>query len=485
MNDKVSKLNAVVAWIKSNTVSKEDLHDAVKQMASIFSIQRDEFQKVSDTTIQKLNDRIRSFDEKALSVIDKSEEAYIKSRRNEEEIISLKEKLIEVENIEIPKIPDIDFEKIKKELANEIPEKETKEIVAEINNLPEVPEYQIDASHIKNLPKPGTVFTGGGRRGINQVNSSNVQISDTAKVLNFTGTAVSSVTEANNTVTVSLASGGSPLSGNPYAVGYFNALGNDLSSTSTYFEYDPSALYLKLIGENFTETGSLYTGIQGGYTIQVYDNIIESIDTRYVIANPATFSSGISANIGSWGTDGVDFLIKESSDDLAWAIPSSTKFVQTADKTIINSSAETTIIGTGEGSLTFPADYFTVGKTIKIHIHGYHSSDSNPLITLKIKLNSTVVVTDAVASGNGTNDGFYIHAEIVFRTVGSTGTVSVGGHFEETHSGGATIGLVQAGTTTIDTTIAQTLDVTWTWGVADIRNTVTSQVTLIEVLKAF
>ena len=160
-------------------------------------------------------------------------------------------------------------------------------------------------------------------------------------------------------------------------------------------------------------------------------------------------------------------------------------FTQTADQTIANTVTETTLFGTGVtvgGGLTLPANFFVAGKTLKLHIHGYHSSTGNPNVTIKIKLGSTVVATATDVSGNGATDGFYFDGEIVCRTTGATGTVSAGGQYDEVHTSGLNMGIVQTGTTTIDTTASQVIDVTLTWGTADAGNTVTSQIAYVEVL---
>lgn len=477
--DKISRLNNVIDWIKKNTIKPEDLRVFIESVTKIIKENIADIEKVKN---QYKNDYIEASNsllketKKVKTIADKS---YRRTIELEQEILALDDK---VENIEIPEIPEFDYEQIKKDILETIPDKDTKEIVNEINNLPQVPDYQIDASHIKNLPKTDVTYIGGGGgKGISKISKTGVTVTELAKTLNFTGTAISSATtDQDGNVTVSIASGGSPLNGNPTSVGYFNATGNDLSTNAGYFDYIDGEFYLKLIGENLTEVGALYTGINNGHTIQVYDNVFESIDTRYVIANPSTFSSGITANIGSWGTDGTRFLIKESTPNTGWGVPSTTLFTQTDDLNISNSDAETSLIGTGRGSLVIPANYLLEGRSIKVHIHGYHSSVGNCLLTIKVKLNGTVVATNAVASGNGNDDGFYLHAEITCRQTGEAGKVSVGGHYEETHNTGSTIGLVQIGETTIDTTIDQTLDVTWAWAVADHGNSITSQLTLVE-----
>lgn len=155
-------------------------------------------------------------------------------------------------------------------------------------------------------------------------------------------------------------------------------------------------------------------------------------------------------------------------------------FSQTADKTVTDTSSETTILGTGIGSLTLPANFFSIGKLLRFHIHGYHSSVSDPNITIKVKLGATELMSATVASGNGTNDGFDIEGEIVCRTIGASGTVVAAGSYNELHSGGASVGTAKTTATTIDTTSALTFDVTIQWGVASASNSMTSQITILK-----
>jgi len=158
-----------------------------------------------------------------------------------------------------------------------------------------------------------------------------------------------------------------------------------------------------------------------------------------------------------------------------------TIYTQTADKTVANTVVDTSIIGTGVGTVTLPANFLVAGKSIDFKVMGYHSSTGNPTITVKIKLGSTVVATGTATSGNGTTNGFTILASVTCRTTGATGTVASAGMYQELHNGGAYEGLVQTGTTTIDTTVTQVFDVTVTWGTASASNTITSQESIITI----
>ncbi len=157
-------------------------------------------------------------------------------------------------------------------------------------------------------------------------------------------------------------------------------------------------------------------------------------------------------------------------------------FTQTADTTVANTTTETSIIGTGIGTISLPGSFFTAGKTINFHVHGYHSSTGNPTLTVRVKLGSTTVCSGIVTSGNGSTQGFNIDGLITCRTTGTTGTVSAGGEFSELHSSGQTTGLIQTGTTTINTTSSQVLSITVQWGTASAGNTITSQISAWTVL---
>lgn len=152
--------------------------------------------------------------------------------------------------------------------------------------------------------------------------------------------------------------------------------------------------------------------------------------------------------------------------------PESVLFVQTNTVTVANTTSETALSGTGVGSLVLPANFFIIGRTIRLRGFGYHSSTGNPTITFKVKFGSTVVGTVTGASGNGTNDGFEFDGVITCRTTGASGTVQPQGKYQELHS----LGLIEGGgatsTVTIDTTVSQTLSLTIQWGTANAGNTI-------------
>lgn len=166
-----------------------------------------------------------------------------------------------------------------------------------------------------------------------------------------------------------------------------------------------------------------------------------------------------------------------------------TIFTQTADATVTNTTTETSIIGTGIGGLTLPANFWVAGKTIRITMCGVYSTVivTGDTVTVKIKYGSTVLTskaTTALVTG-GTNLAWEAEALITCRTTGGTGTVQVGGGLTYQVAGAAAVydelnnGVA---TSTLDTTASGLLDITVTHSAANASNTVKSLVSSFEVL---
>lgn len=168
-----------------------------------------------------------------------------------------------------------------------------------------------------------------------------------------------------------------------------------------------------------------------------------------------------------------------------------TLFTSTATQTVAATVTETTIIGSGSGSLTLPANYLTVGKALRLNIRGLYSTPALNIgnIAVKIKLGGTLLNTTASASAlavSVTNAGFDGQAFITCRSTGASGSVAL--------MGGLTYGVgnnlaplvlaINNGTsaTTVDTTSALALDCTVTWSNNTAGNSVSSLNCLLEGL---
>jgi len=162
-------------------------------------------------------------------------------------------------------------------------------------------------------------------------------------------------------------------------------------------------------------------------------------------------------------------------------------FTQTADQTIANTVTETTLFGTGVGTLTLPANFWAVGKTIRIEIHGDFADTGNPTAEVQAYYGATSLIdSGAIAlAGLGGTEEWKTEVIITCRSVGATGTLEtvIDWEYETTTGSSAIERLDVAGTTTVvDTTASGALDVTFQWGTAVAANTITSTVGFVEVL---
>lgn len=156
-------------------------------------------------------------------------------------------------------------------------------------------------------------------------------------------------------------------------------------------------------------------------------------------------------------------------------------FTQTADQSVNNTTAETTLFGSGSGTLTIEAGMARVGQNIRIRIFGSFTTTGTPTVRIRLYVGATNVadsgaVTSAISGANGR---FEYQADMTIRAVGASGNiycayssfrvanVSVGGTqtFWE---------LLSAGAPSVDWTAAKAIDVTITWGTMSASNNATS-----------
>jgi len=173
-------------------------------------------------------------------------------------------------------------------------------------------------------------------------------------------------------------------------------------------------------------------------------------------------------------------------------------FSATAAATVGNTTTETTLLGSGQGTKTIEAGMLRVGGTIRITALGFIGWTGTPTIQIRVKLGSaTVLNSGAITPGTLTGVSFFrVEAEIVVRTLGATGTVIGQGvllHGQPAAAAGQVL-LIAAGspntglfttsdtTTTLDTTASAAVDVTMQWGTANAANTVSITNVTIEYI---
>jgi hypothetical protein len=154
-------------------------------------------------------------------------------------------------------------------------------------------------------------------------------------------------------------------------------------------------------------------------------------------------------------------------------------YSQTASSVpVTDTIAETTLIDGGVGTLTVPANGFSIGDSFKVNMLGHISCQNNRTIRIRVKANSTVLGdTGIITLPQITNKHFSLDINFTIRGLGFPTFASVVTGAVFTYSKNASNNFeggdfVTINNTTFDTTIANTLDITAQWGNASIQNSI-------------
>ena len=332
--------------------------------------------------------------------------------------------------------------------------------------------------------------------------------SNTIQIIGFDSTGISRSTSNINTISVVQGRGELRSTGNILHMKLFNALNAfDTGSGTIANQYG-------FITENLVEatnnyglyvTGATTAGVHlaadnlkylmgGGEDASIlYDGTDLVINPAEVGTGMCSILSGIRLEAKTGTTTDGDIWNDSTQKSLQTFVSgieqslSGCIFTQIADKVIADTTTETTMFGTGVGTLTLPADFWTVGKTIRLEIHGDFADTGNPTAEVQVYQGATSLIDSGAItlSGLAGTEEWECHVVITCRSVGETGTLETIIDWEyETTTGSSAIERldVQGTTTTIDTTASQVLDATFQWGTAVAANTLTSEIGLVEVL---
>jgi hypothetical protein len=172
-----------------------------------------------------------------------------------------------------------------------------------------------------------------------------------------------------------------------------------------------------------------------------------------------------SPNDGDLWTDSTQKALQEFQAGITQSL-SGVIFTQTATVTVSNTATETTLVGSGIGTMTLPANFFTPGKTLHIKAGGFYGTHSTaPYNYVRIKLGSTTILVtaaDVLASGIGNDREWILDALITCRAIGSSGTVIGQGMLMYSIGGASTKNypMQNLATTTVNTTNSLVLSLT-------------------------
>jgi hypothetical protein len=152
-----------------------------------------------------------------------------------------------------------------------------------------------------------------------------------------------------------------------------------------------------------------------------------------------------------------------------------------AGAAVVNTTVQTTLLNGGVGTLSVPANGFSVGDSFVVNMGGTLSANNNEGLTIRIKSGSTVLAsTGTVIMSGATNRSWILQATFVIRSIGAAGVAAIytNGFFEYLKNASSNLEFFNASSlnnTTFDTTIANTLDITAEWSVASPNNSITTE----------
>ena len=158
-------------------------------------------------------------------------------------------------------------------------------------------------------------------------------------------------------------------------------------------------------------------------------------------------------------------------------------FAQIADSVpVANTAVETTIVGPGVGTLTVPANSFSIGDSFTCALDGILSSGSSATLHIRIKTLAGVILADTgiIAMASATGKPWVMNLYFTIRTLGgaTVASISSGGLFSYIRNGGTQFEgyvLSTVNNTTFNTTVDNTLVITAQWDPASTGNSIVSK----------
>jgi hypothetical protein len=149
---------------------------------------------------------------------------------------------------------------------------------------------------------------------------------------------------------------------------------------------------------------------------------------------------------------------------------------------IANTTVESSLIGSGVGSFTIPANAFKVGDSFHAKLIGHISCNGAATIRLRIKAGTIILAdTGVIDLDASTNKHWELNVYFTIRTLGGPGVASIasGGIFSYIKNSGVNFegtNFSIINNTTFDTTTDSTLKVTAEWGSANVADSIYSEI---------
>jgi len=214
-----------------------------------------------------------------------------------------------------------------------------------------------------------------------------------------------------------------------------------------------------------------------------------NIGVHSFVSNDVTGTNGLNTSgpiklTGSAGTAGQLLMSNGAGVAPTW---SSTVvnanyglFAQTSDSTPVTATTvETTILGAGVGTLTVPANGFSIGGSFQASLDGIITCLSSATLHIRVKTLTGVILADTgiIAMEAATSKSWLINLYFTIRNIGGTtvASISSGGLFSYIKNSGINFEgyvLSTVNNTTFDTTINNTLVITAQWNSTNAGNSI-------------
>ena len=149
-------------------------------------------------------------------------------------------------------------------------------------------------------------------------------------------------------------------------------------------------------------------------------------------------------------------------------------YSQTANSATATTSTETSIIGTGVGNVSVPADGFLVGDSFQA-VMGGKLTTTNDDIRIRIKTGSVDLADSGFFTPNATDDIWFLTLYFTIRSIGAAtvASISTHGNFQIVKPSNLSLkgfAFIDLNDTTFDTTSPNTLDITVEFSTTDAGN---------------
>lgn len=241
-------------------------------------------------------------------------------------------------------------------------------------------------------------------------------------------------------------------------------------------------------------TGSIITSGGLGVAKKAYFGetvFLPASTTSLASLNIASGTAPSSPNSGDLWHDSTRKSLAYQGDDGKIRYISGLIYSSTADVTRTSAASDGSLLNASSGNVTTPANFWVVGKTVRIIVHGTYDSGTGATATqatIKVKFGSTTIATLVLDTANynigAATNYFCAIATIVCRSTGGSGTLSTGIQWivNQTNFAAPKSALVSNATTTVDTTASGSIDLTNIWASTTQSPTITSHQAYVEIL---